>query len=310
MEERSEETELRVALVDAGLVIETGVPGVHGWSEEFERIVHAVDSLVAAESLRDGAEIVRFPPVLSRHDLERSGYLASFPHLIGAVFAFDGTESEGLEIGERAAGHGPWGSLLEQTDVTLTPAACYPVYPWLARQGPLDAGGRLVDVGGWCFRREPSLDPARMQSFRMHENVRVGEPDVVAAWHEAWVERGAALLASLGLDVDVVPANDPFFGRGGKLLAKGQRAQGLKLEVVAPISSSRPGAILSANAHREHFGADFGIGTADGGTAHTACVGFGLERISLALLRRHGLSPASWPDEVRAVLWPDRGAAS
>ena len=40
-----------------------------------------------------------------------------------------------------------------------------------------------------------------------------------------------------------------------------------------------------------------------GGDAHTACLGFGLERCTVALLRKHGLDPASWPGDVRKVLW-------
>ena len=33
----------------------------------------------------------------------------------------------------------------------------------------------------------------------------------------------------------------------------------------------------------------FGLELADGSTAHTACLGFGLERIVIALFRTHGL---------------------
>ena len=47
----------------------------------------------------------------------------------------------------------------------------------------------------------------------------------------------------------------------------------------------------------------YGIELADGGVAHTACLGFGLERVTLALFRAHGLDPRAWPDEVRAELW-------
>ena len=36
--------------------------------------------------------------------------------------------------------------------------------------------------------------------------------------------------------------------------------------------------------------------------AHTACLGFGLERITLALVRRHGLDQDRWPAGVRAEL--------
>ena len=42
-------------------------------------------------------------------------------------------------------------------------------------------------------------------------------------------------------------------------------------------------------------------GIADGEVAHSACVGFGMERIALALFRTHGLDPATWPVSVRAA---------
>jgi seryl-tRNA synthetase len=61
--------------------------------------------------------------------------------------------------------------------------------------------------------------------------------------------------------------------------------------------------VASFNYHREHFAHVHRIAMEDGGEAHTACLGFGLERCSLALLRKHGLEPASWPTEVREVLW-------
>ena len=41
---------------------------------------------------------------------------------------------------------------------------------------------------------------------------------------------------------------------------------------------------------------------ADGTIAHTACVGFGLERIALALYHRHGFDRAAWPGSVREAL--------
>ena len=36
--------------------------------------------------------------------------------------------------------------------------------------------------------------------------------------------------------------------------------------------------------------------------AHSACVGFGLERVALALFKTHGLKLSAWPREVRDVL--------
>jgi seryl-tRNA synthetase len=144
-----------------------------------------------------------------------------------------------------------------------------------------------------------------MQTFRQREYVYLGDPHGAEAFRDLWIERGLELLSSFGLAVEPIIANDPFFGRTGRILSAGQRQDALKYELVSPIcSTDEPTAIASANCHRDHFGATFGITTPDGNTAHTACVGFGMERITLALFHLHGLDIALWPPEVRARLWP------
>ena len=44
--------------------------------------------------------------------------------------------------------------------------------------------------------------------------------------------------------------------------------------------------------------------TQSGEVAHTACLGFGLERCVMALFKTHGFRPEAWPKDVRALLWP------
>jgi seryl-tRNA synthetase len=161
------------------------------------------------------------------------------------------------------------------------------------------------EIFGNCFRHEPSVDPARMQAFRQHEFVYLGTPEGAEAHRDTWVKRGLAVLAEIGLNAEAVVANDPFFGRAGRILAAGQRSADLKYELVYPICSvENPTAIVSANLHQDHFSVPFDITTSDGELAHTACVGFGVERITLALLATHGLDPATWPNEVQQALWP------
>ena len=175
------------------------------------------------------------------------------------------------------------------------------MYPTLT--GTLPKGGRLVDVLSFVFRHEPSDDPARQQMFRQREYVRIGTPEECRAHRDLWLERGQELLSRVGLPVKVDLANDPFFGRAGKMLAANQRDQNLKFELLVPIcSEEKLTACTSCNYHQEHFGHSFGIHTADGETAHTACVGFGLERIALALFKHHGFRTSQWPASVRNVL--------
>ncbi|MGH2901984.1 MAG: amino acid--[acyl-carrier-protein] ligase, partial [Solirubrobacteraceae bacterium] len=299
-----DQAELLGALIDEGLLLESGVPGVYGHGSSFEEVRERLAARLSAEARDRGAEPLRFPPVLPRRQLESSGYLSSFPHLAGSIYAFEGDEQQAQTQGEQAGRHEDWSEHQRPTELTLMPAACYPVYPAIATRGPLPPGGVFVDAGGaWVFRHEPSHDPARRQIFHQHELVRIGEPAAVLEWRDEWAERGLRLLRSLGLDAELDIANDPFFGRRGRMLATNQRQERLKLELLVPIAGPEPTACASFNHHRDHFATTYGLTLSTGETAHTACLGFGHERIVLALLRTHGLDPAEWPPSVRAELW-------
>ena len=238
-------------LVDAGLLVASGVPGVYGRGAEFERVRAGFDALVSEAAAADAPERLAFPPLLPREQLERIGYLKSFPHLAGSVFSFEGDDEQAAEQEEAATRHADWSEFQSMTDLVLTPAACYPVYPAIAARGPLAPGGVTVDAGGsYVFRREPSGDPARMQMFHQREIVRIAEPEAVQAWRDSWRDRAVELLRSVGLDAAAEVANDPFFGRSGRLLARSQRAQELKFEVVAPIAGPEPTAVASFNYHQ------------------------------------------------------------
>jgi seryl-tRNA synthetase len=197
-------------LIQHGLLIPSSVKGVYGRNGIFEDVLTRVDNLITTVGREPGTEVMRFPPVLSREVTEQSGYMKSFPHLLGSVHAFTGDHRQHRELVQDIEEHHDWTHHLSPSDVVLTPAACYPVYAAVA--GTLPESGRLVDVSSYCFRHEPSDEPARMQSFN----------------------------------------------------------------------------ILTATAQH----------------AHTACTGFGLERITLALFRVHGFDPTTWTAAVREILWP------
>lgn len=288
-------------LTQAGLLIPLGVKGVFGRSGTFESVVDGLEQAVTRLGRHLDPEVMRFPPIFNRAHYARINHLQNFPDLMGSVHTFLGGEPEHADLVRKFEAGEDWSRDLAASEVMMIPAACYPLYP--TATGTLPPEGRIVDLESFVFRHEPSDDPARMQIFRQREYVRLGTAEQAIAHRDEWLDRGRDLLRSLGLAVEAVLANDPFFGRGGRVMKATQREQVLKYELVVPIcSTENPTAVTSCNYHLDYFGHAFGITTPDGGTAHTACIGFGLERITLALFRTHGKDLQGWPRAVRAVL--------
>jgi seryl-tRNA synthetase len=308
---------LRDRLIEAGILLDTGEDGLYGRSEVFEDIVERLNQAITALGADQHAEVLRFPPAMRRRDFEDSEYLKSFPNLAGTIHSFQGNDRghhrllEALDkivhVGEEEERSDEWMDQQKPTRLVLTPAACYPIYPLVAKRGKLAEDGAIFDAFSYCFRHEPSIDPGRMQMFRMREYIRVGSPEQVMAFRQKWIERGSLLVNLLELPFEIDLANDPFFGRGGMIVADSQRAQQLKFELLVPVATpDRPTACLSFNYHQDHFGELWHISQADDQVAHTACVGFGMERTTLALFRHHGLDVKAWPEKVRQLLWGDK----
>ncbi len=290
-------------LVRHGLLIDTGVDGLLGKGGAFEAVVDGLNALISRHGRDEDAEAVAFPPGMPRVDLAQSGYLKSFPQFAGTVHSFEGDARAHARLVENLAEGCAWSGDQAITDVALIPAACYPLYPMAARRGPVPARGHRFTLCCWCFRHEPSRDPARMQMFRQREYVFIGQAEDVTAFRARWMERGQAVVRALALPHVVEVANDPFFGRAGKMMAASQRDQKLKFELLVPIANeANPTACVSFNYHQDHFGHTWGLTLEDGSPAHTACVGFGMERITLALFRHHGFDVKAWPAGVRETL--------
>jgi seryl-tRNA synthetase len=196
-----------------------------------------------------------------------------------------------------------WTGQQEVTDLLLTPAACYPLYPIVAARGRLPDEGGVYDMHSWCFRHEPSLEPTRMQTFRVREFVRMGRDEQVLAFRQIWFERAQDFINELALPYTIDIANDPFFGRSGRLMAESQREAKLKYELLVAVNSeAKPTACMSFNYHQAHFGTTWDIKDADGEPAHTGCVAFGMDRLAVALFANHGTDLTRWPATARRAL--------
>jgi seryl-tRNA synthetase len=289
------------SIVEA-LLLPTGIDGVYARTAIYEQVADGLGALISRYREPD-TEVLRFPPVMSRRQVEKSGYLKSFPHFLGCVSCLGGAEADVHAAVARSEAGEDWTEGLSAADLVLSPAACYPVYPLVASRGNVPGRGLTFDVACDCFRREPSKMLDRLQSFRMREYVCIGAPAQVDEFRRAWMTRAQTLATQLGLAWRIDTASDPFFGRGGKLMAMSQVEQALKFELLIPVRSvDEPTACMSFNCHRDHFGATWNLRTDNGEMAHTGCVAFGIDRLTLALFASHGVDLPLWPVAVRKAL--------
>lgn len=222
-------------------------------------LCRAVDRHVRALARETGARELSCPALIERAVLERAGYFEAFPE--GATVVGDGR-------------------------YLLQPAACYHCY---ARLAGMETGPTALTLAGRCYRpHEASFTGAtRLWEFTMREVVIIGDSRWIDTERRQWTDRAAGLARTLGLDVTVEPATDPFFGapsRGRKLI---QQLKELKHEVRARVGNETV-ALASINLHESFFGHRFDVRLAGGGPAHSACAAFGLERWAAAVLAQRG----------------------
>jgi seryl-tRNA synthetase len=278
------------------------IDGIYARAGAYEAVVSGLADLISRQREPE-TEVLRFPPVMSRAHIERHGYLKSFPNLLGCVCGLHGSEQDIRAAAERHYRGEDWTTSLAPNDLVLTPAACYPVYPIVAARGPVPSKGLIFDVAADCFRREPSKDIDRLQSFRMREYVCIGEAAQIVEFRERWMAKAKAIADQIGVTYTVEQASDPFFGRTGQMMAIAQFEQSLKFELLIPVrSAASPTACMSFNYHQDHFGTTWGLTDNAGNVCHTGCVAFGMDRLAVALFATHGVKTDAWPASVKAAL--------
>ena len=271
----------------------------------FEDVVDGLDApWCAARRHRDGPTCCAFPPLHAR------GRRSSAPDYLRVLPAPGGS---GLHVRRRRRGPRAPARAARRAATTGRASSSRPrscsrrppatrVYPTLAGHAARRAAVLSTCVG-YCFRHEPSGRPGAHADVP-HARVRPRR-------HARRRARAAATTgSSAALDAPRRPRARPprptspttrSSAAPAAMLAASQREQAAEVRAPRPDLRRRaPHRVASFNYHQDHFGTPFDIRTADGEVAHTACVGFGLERIALALLRHHGLDIRAWPAPVRA----------
>jgi seryl-tRNA synthetase len=256
---------------------------------------------------RFDAEEEDYPALLEPSVLARCGYFSSFPHSVCLVshltedfdaieaFRAANTDGDSLRIPNPGA--------MAQSDAALRPAVCLPIYRAL-EGATVPKGGLTITTTGKAFRYE-SINMEglhRLWDFSMREIVFIGSAEVVQEQRARVIETVTSLMEKWDLAYRLVFASDPFFAtvRGTKALW--QRSRALKHEMLVDVGTGSI-AVGSINCAGTLFGDAFHIRTDEGEIATTACVGFGLERLVLALFSQHGFEPGRWPGAIREVVF-------
>jgi seryl-tRNA synthetase len=274
------------------------------------RLVSALDREMQRMAAEMAAPPYQFPSLISAEVLDRCRYLKNFPASLNLVSHL----REDLALLQNFARTVAWngkaleydGAAAAPPDTLLSPSVCFHWYHWL-RDTAL-TGPRAITAKGQCFRYESSSlgGLERLWDFTMREIIFVGPPAFVLERRQACLDRAVRLLEALGLQYSVASATDPFFVDSYAVQAAFQQGFELKFELLCRLPySGKQLAVGSVNYHQDFFGRSFGI-TTDDGPAHTGCIGFGLERVALAVAAQHGPDPSGWPQWLTARL--DAGA--
>lgn len=254
-------------------------PGLVVLEPDRARLFQELDALFTGVADRLAGRPVLGPALLPAEGLARLDYFRNFPHLGISAARFGEETVERLSAGLAPRELGPGDTA--PTGYMLPSATCYGLL--LALEGAEVGTGLRLTAVGRCFRNETHYEGLRrLRGFHMREVLYVGTQDGAAAHLARSKELILALAGELGLELGYEPANDPFFDKDGSR-ARLTRLDPVKHEFTAPDGT----AIASVNRHRNFFGERLAL-TSDGGTAHSACTAFGVERWVHAMLLAHG----------------------
>ena len=184
-----------------------------------------------------GTEVMRFPPVMNRGQLEKSGYLKSFPNLLGCVCGLHGTEREINAAVSRFDAGGDWtpGSIAPPISCCRRRPATRSIR-WsraAARCRPKASSSTSRPTASGASRRATSTGCSRSGCANLFASARPGDGRFPPALDGA----GAGVRRPIRPDLRIDAASDAFFGRGGQLKAISQIEQALKFELLVPLRS-------------------------------------------------------------------------
>jgi len=243
-----------------------------------------------------------YPNVIPIETLSHTQHFTSFPEHVHFVTHLtedlDVLENFAVRAGKKADAIRPRRREMARPQLVHNPATCYHCYA--SRKGQKLPGDTAVTAISRCHRYESAnhAERGRLLEFSLREVIFLGAPDFARNTREEVLGLIRKLAEDWQLYGELIPANDPFFTSDFEPKATQQRRLAMKFEYKAAMPGRRGLAVMSSNLHGPTFGKAFGI-SLNGRPASTGCLGFGLERLAIALVAQHGPDASVWPAGLR-----------
>jgi len=286
------------ALRESGAIQEIDT-GLFVYREPLSTLLRFLDDAILRRFARPfGAREECYPNAIPIASLARADHMASFPEHLHFLthLTLDLNVLDGFAARARAGeGVAPGEGEISRIELVQNPSTCYHCYA--ARRGERLAGDMVVTAATKCHRFEAAnhSETGRLLEFTLREVIFLGTPVFVREGREMTVGLMRELAGDWQLAGRMVPANDPFFTSDYDIKATHQQRMRMKYEYRARLSAAGEDlAVMSSNLHGPTFGKAFDINR-DGRAATSGCLGFGLERLALAIVAQHGAEPSDWP---------------
>ena len=283
------------ALLESGDISQTG-NGKFVYKGQVARVFRGLDNLFRKWAGDQSAEEEFFPISVKTESLKRAGYFNTF-----AQHAFFVSPLDLSIVALESAKTGEVRTHLQSPEWVLSPTVCHHCFESLSDGA--HKSHQTITALNQCSRYEvhDTGGLKRLRHYWMREIIFLRpNPEETQAALDDVLKLTTDLLRRWGIAFKVKSASDPFFLDSGTGKRMFQTALLMKRELVLPVEGKSI-ACGSFNNHMKTLTEAFDITSEDGEIA-SGCVGWGYDRLILALFSQLGADSAKWPSEVREDL--------
>lgn len=282
-------------LLERGDICQTG-NGKFVYKGQVAKVFRGLDNLIRGWAGDQSAEEEFFPISVTTKTLKRAGYFKTF-----AQHAFFVSPLELSIPALEAAQTDDVKTHLQSPEWVLSPTVCHHCFESLSDEA--HTNHQTITALNQCSRYEvhDTGGLKRLRHYWMREIIFLRPtPEATQASLDEVLKLTTDLLRKWNISFKVKSASDPFFLDSGTGKRMFQTALLMKRELVLPVEGKHI-ACGSFNNHMKTLTEAFDI-TSDDGDIASGCVGWGYDRLILALFSQLGPDCAEWPSQVREDL--------